>query len=214
MTRTIQYWVPIIVFGLLTAVDSSVSRAWFPWAYAAKACCVTAALLIWRGPLADIRVTARVILPSVMLGLLVFAVWVGVDKAVPYPHLGTRSGFDPDGLRTSPAWILFLAVRFYGLVLMVPVMEELFWRSFLLRYLTRHDYQALPMGAFSGFALAVVTAASAISHPEWLVAAVASIAYAFWLRRTRSLFAAIVAHASTNLALGVYVLVTGEWHYW
>lgn len=214
MTPTLHYWIPIVVFGLMTAVDSSVSREWFPWAYAAKAAAVTAALFLWRAPLADIKFSTRVLLPSIVVGFIVFVLWIGVDKMVPYPHLGMRTGFDPNGLSDQSGWFFFLALRFYGLVLMVPVMEELFWRSFLLRYLTQHDFRSLPMGDFSAFALAVVTAVSAMAHPEWLVAVIASLAYALWLRRTRSLFAAIVAHATTNLALGIYVLRTGEWHYW
>ena len=57
-------------------------------------------------------------------------------------------------------------------------------------------------------------AASALAHPEWLVAIMASLAYALWLRRSRSLFGAIVAHAVTNAALGAYVLTTEDWKYW
>jgi CAAX prenyl protease-like protein len=93
-------------------------------------------------------------------------------------------------------------------------MEEIFWRSFLLRYLTNPDFQRLKVGTFSASALWVMVAASALAHPEWLVAAAASLAYAFWLRRTGSLFGVIVAHATTNAALGGYVLVTGDWQYW
>jgi hypothetical protein len=59
-----------------------------------------------------------------------------------------------------------------------------------------------------------MVAASALAHPEWLVAVLASLAYAFWLRRTRSLFGTIVAHATTNAALGAYVLYKGAWQYW
>jgi membrane protease YdiL (CAAX protease family) len=56
--------------------------------------------------------------------------------------------------------------------------------------------------------------ASAVAHPEWVVAIIASLAYAFWLRRTKSLFAVIVAHGVTNAILGGYVLATGKWSYW
>jgi CAAX prenyl protease-like protein len=83
-----------------------------------------------------------------------------------------------------------------------------------LRYLTKYEFQTLPVGTFSASALWVMVGASALAHPEWLAAVIASLAYALWLRRSRSLFAAIVAHATTNAALGGYVLVTREWHYW
>lgn len=211
---SIDYWIPTVAFGVLTFGESYLSPAWFPAAYVFKALVVTACLFIWRVPLAEIRFDPRVVLPSVVIGLVVFALWVGVDKMVPYPHLGTRTAFDPTPLQGSGWWPVFLAVRLYGLVLMVPVMEEIFWRSFLLRFLTQSDFRQLPVGTFSSMALWVMVAASAFSHPEWLVAVIASLAYAFWIRRSRSLFGAIVAHATTNGALGVYVLATGEWQYW
>ena len=242
-TRAYEYWIPIIVFAVLTMADSKVSAAWFPAAYIFKAIAVTACLLIWRGPLSEIQIDRRVIVPSVALGLVVFVLWVGIDEFVSYPHIGTRSAFDPTHLFDTAWGITFLVVRLYGLVLMVPVMEELFWRSFmlryltdqdfhkvplgtfsalalwdfmeiLLRYLTDQDFHKVPLGTFSALALWVMVAASAVAHPEWLVAVVASLAYAFWLRKTRSLFGVIVAHASTNAFLGVYVLVTGKWQYW
>ena len=204
----------MVAFGVLTLAEGYVPLAWFPAAYIFKALVVTACLLIWRRPLQEIRFESRLILPSVILGILVCVIWISIDKFVAYPHLGSRSAFDPMQLRGTWWFGLFLAVRFYGLALMVPVMEEIFWRSFLLRYLTKSDFHQLPVGTFSASALGIMVAASALAHPEWLVAVIASLAYAFWIRRTRSLFGAIVAHATTNGALGAYVLATREWQYW
>lgn len=204
----------MIVFGALTMGEAYVAPAWFPTAYIAKAVIVTTTLLVFRTPLAEISFNPQVIAPSIAIGLGVFVVWVGLDKVIDYPRLGSRTGFDPDSLHGSAWWPTFLIFRLYGLVLMVPVMEEIFWRSFLPRYLTRADFQSLPVGTFSAMGLWVMVAASAVAHPEWLAAVVASLAYALWLRRSRSLFGAIVAHATTNAALGGYVLATREWHYW
>jgi CAAX prenyl protease-like protein len=213
-SRAYEYWIPMLVFAVFTLADSKVPHDWFPATYIVKAIAVTAALLVCRRPLREIQFDSKAIVPSVALGLVVFALWVGIDTALPYPHLGTRTAFDPTSLRGSFWGITFLVVRLYGLVLMVPVMEELFWRSFLLRYLTNPDFHKVPLGTFSALSLWVMVAASALAHPEWLVAIVASLAYALWLKRTKSLFGAVVAHAVTNAALGVYVLVTGNWQYW
>ena len=211
---TYEYWVPMILFGALTMLESYVPVSFYPVAYIVKAIAVTASLLVFRRPLADIQMNAGVILPSVVVGLVVCVLWVAIDQAVPYPHLGTRVAFDPTPLRESGWWAPFLVTRLFGLVLMVPVMEEIFWRSFLLRYLTQQDFRSLAIGTFSASALGIMVAASALAHPEWLVAVIASLAYALWLRRTRSLFSAIVAHSTTNAALGAYVLYTGSWQYW
>lgn len=209
-----DYWLPMIAFGALTMGESLISPEWYPAAYIAKAVIVTTILSFCRAPLREIAFDSRVVLPSIVIGLLVFVAWVGLDLVVDYPRLGDRVGFDPNRLVGSPWWPAFLVVRLYGLVLMVPVMEEIFWRSFLLRYLTRHEFRELPIGTFSALALWVMVAASAVAHPEWLAAIVASLAYALWLRRSRSLFGTIVAHATTNAALGSYVLATRQWHYW
>jgi CAAX protease family protein len=211
---SLDYWIPMVAFGVLTLAESYVAPAWFPAAYILKAVIVTSCLFIWRVPLSEIRFDGRVVLPSIVIGLVVFVLWIGVDKLVPYPHLGTRTAFDPTSLQGSMWWPTFLAARLYGLVLMVPVMEEIFWRSFLVRFLTQPDFRRLPVGTFSTSALWIMIAASALAHPEWLVAVIASLVYGLWIRRTQSLFGVIVAHAATNGALGAYVLATGEWHYW
>jgi len=208
------YWAPMVVFGVLTWLEGKVPIEHYPLAYIGKAAIVTACLLILRAPLADIRVKASVVAPSVLIGLIVLVLWVGIDRFVPYQHLGTRTAYDPTPLRGSALFFVFLAVRFYGLVVMVPVMEEIFWRSFMVRYLTQVDFRRLAVGTFSASALWVTVAGSALSHPEWLVGAIAGLIYALWVRRTGSLFAAIVAHATTNLALGAYVLITSQYQYW
>ena len=205
---------PTVVFGVLTALEGYVPTDLYAVAYAVKAVAVTAALLICRQPLRDIKLDFKVVVPSILLGLVVCVLWVGLDKAIPYPHLGERVGFDPYRLPNPLTRAGFVVVRLYGLVLMVPVMEEILWRSFLLRYITQSQFLSIPIGEFSSRAFAVVIAASALAHPEWLVAAVANIVYCAWLRRTRSLFATIVAHAATNAALGAYVFVTHDWQYW
>jgi len=204
----------MIVFGVLTAAESYVSVDWYPAAYLVKAVIVTTALLLCRAPLQEIRFDGKYLVPSILVGVAVFVVWVGIDEVIDYPRLGSRSAFDANQLRGGFWWPVFLAVRIYGLVVMVPIMEEIFWRSFLLRYLTDHNFTRLQVGTFSAFALWVMVAASAIAHPEWPVAIVASLAFAFWLKRTRNLFAAIVAHATGNAALGGFVLATGKWQYW
>lgn len=200
---------------VMTAAESSVPKAYYVWLYLAKVVIVTGVLVAFRTPWKDIRLKANVLVPAVLVGLAVFVQWILLDKAIPYPHQGDRISLDPFTAIEVPALrLLFLTARFYGLVLMVPVMEELFWRSFLLRYLTDSDFTKLPVGAFSWKSFSFVAIAFGLAHSEWLVAIICACAYALLLRQTRSLFACIVAHGTTNLALGIYVLVTHDWVYW
>lgn len=212
----LPYVAPMALFLALTMAEGAVPRSVYPWLYGAKVVLVTSSLFFFRRAWQhEIRFEARVLLSALLVGAAVFAQWILLDKLVPYPHLGTRAALDPFAAMPEPTLrVGFLAARFFGLVLLVPVMEELFWRSFLLRYVTDPDFTSLPLGSFSPAAFVIVAGLFGVSHPEWLVAVVCAGAYALLLRHTRSLFACIVAHGATNLLLGVYVLVTGDWKYW
>jgi hypothetical protein len=208
------YVVPMALFMALTYLEGRMT-AQYVWLYIGKVGVVTAALVACRAAWKDIRLEARVVPISILVGLAVFAEWVLIPKIVPYPPLGSRVGFNPFESISDPVMRgLFLAFRIFGLAVMVPVMEELFWRSFLLRYFTSSDYAALPVGTFSWSAFAIVAAGFGLAHPEWLVAVVCACAYGLLLRQTKSLFACILAHAVTNLALGIYVLIAKDWPYW
>lgn len=211
----LAYTAPIAVFIVLTSIEGYVPQDGYVWFYLIKAIAVTATLGVFRAPWKDIRPTARVLVPAILVGLVVFAEWILLDQWIPYPHLGSRTGFNPFAEIASPTLrTLFLVVRFYSLVLMVPVMEELFWRSFLLRYFTDSDFTRLPVGSFSWGAFFIVSGLFGLAHAEWLVAFICACAYALLLRQTRSIFACIVAHSITNLALGLYVVLARDWIYW
>lgn len=212
----LAYVLPMAAFMVLTTVENSASKANYIWLYLAKVVIVTATLLWFKRPLKDISPRANVLLPAILVGLAVFVEWVLLDKWIPYPHLGHRTSLDPFGAIDSPVLrSLFLVARFYGLVVMVPVMEELFWRSFLLRYATDDsDFTRIPLGTFSWKAFSLVAVGFSLVHTEWLVAFICACAYTLLLRQTKSIFACIVAHSTTNLALGIYVILTHDWVYW
>jgi hypothetical protein len=106
------YWAPMVVFGVLTWLEGKVPIEHYPLAYIGKAAIVTACLLILRAPLADIRAKASVVAPSVLIGLIVLVLWVGIERFVPYQHLGTRSAFDPTPLRGSALFSCFSPCAF------------------------------------------------------------------------------------------------------
>jgi hypothetical protein len=206
------------LYLVLTLAEGQFPAALYPYVYGAKALLVTVALLVtgrtWRR---EIHFDGKALLLGVIAGLLGLGLWLGLDAVTPpLKFLGTRTAYNPYQEIADPALrAAFLAVRFYGLALMVPVMEEVFWRSFLLRFVTDQDrWETLPLGAFSATAFVVVALLFGFAHPEYLAAFAYAALMAGLLRQTRSLFACIVAHAVTNLALGVYVLTTGNWKLW
>src|SRR5262249_61453435 len=99
------------------------------------------------------------------------------------------------------------------LVAVVPVVGELFWRSFLVRWLVDPDFQRVPIGKVTPLAVGITSVAFAVAHPEWLPALLTGLAWAGLLAWTRSLSACVISHAVANLALGVYVVTTGDWKF-
>lgn len=211
----LAYLAPMIAFGIGTTAEGYVPATFYPWAYTIKITAVALAFVIWRTPLRDLRAGSPNVLMSTVVGMVVFAMWVGVEEWLPYPHFGERLGFDPHTIQSEGGRLSFLAVRLTGLILIVPLMEELFWRSLAWRYvIDQDDFRRVPIGTFSATALAVTAGLFALTHSEWLVAAATSAVYGLWMVHTRSVMAAVIAHAVTNAALGIYILRTASWQYW
>jgi uncharacterized protein len=211
----VPYVAPMALFMGMTALLEPNFKGQYVWLYILKVVVVTGALVAcgkaWKS---ELRFDARVLLPAVLVGLAVFAEWIALGGFT-LSFLGKRTELDPFAAVADPTQRgLFLAFRMFGLAVMVPLMEEVFWRSFLLRFLTKEDFKSVPMGTFSAGAFAIVALAFGFAHPEWLAAIVCAVAYGLLLKWTRSLFACVLAHAVTNLALGIYVLVTKQWQYW
>ena len=214
----LPYIAPMALFLVLTALESYLPLALYPFAYSVKALLVLIALLYfhreWRS---ELHGDGKAVALGVVAGLLGLGLWLGLDALQPGGwSLGKRAAYNPFEEIANPALRYgFLTVRFIGLALLVPVMEEVFWRSFLLRCVTDQDkWKSLPLGQFSLAAFGIVAGLFALAHPEWLAAMGYAALMAGLLRHTKSLLACIVAHGVTNAALGIFVLLTGNWRYW
>lgn len=212
----LPYAAPLVLFIVLSSVESSFPRAAYPLVYGVKILLVTVAAVLAREAWRDLKFSPRDLLPGILVGVAVCVLWVGLDRWLGYPHLGVRQAYNPFQAIPDPAQrALFLAARFYGLVLLVPLIEEIFYRNFLLRYLsTREDFRDREPHRFTLEAALISGAVFALSHPEWLAAGVTAAAYTGLLAWRRSVSSCVLAHGVTNLCLGVYVLLTGEWKYW
>ncbi|MCA9268743.1 MAG: CAAX prenyl protease-related protein, partial [Planctomycetales bacterium] len=128
-----------------------------------------------------------------------------------------RAAYDPlTALAGRPLALAgFLAVRFFGLVVVVAVIEEFFLRGFLARFVVEGDWWNVPLGTASGAAAAAVVVYAGLSHPAELLAAAAWFSLGTWLlTRTKNIWDCVAMHATTNLLLGAYVLATGSWRLW
>jgi CAAX prenyl protease-like protein len=170
-------------------------------------------------PVLDLRV--RNWLGTVTMGVGVFALWIGPDLLFPgyREHwllsnsiTGHVSAGLPESERNNAAVLLLRGLR---ASLIVPIIEELFWRAWLMRWLIQNDFFKVPLGAYSAQAFFIVAALFAAEHgPYWDVGFATGILYNWWMVRTKSLGDLILAHGITNACLSVYVVAAGKWEYW
>jgi len=211
--------IPFAVFMALLAL-----RGYLPadlgldvrWIYGAQTL-IVAGLLAWywrgygelaRQNLPDARETGW----AVVVGIAVFAIWVQLDA--PWMQLGeATASFVPLDASGQLIWPL-VALRLIGAALVVPVMEELFWRSFLMRWVQHPGFERVDPQTVGVRALVMSTFVFTLAHTLWLAAVVAGLAYAWLYRRSGKLWTAVIAHAVTNGLLGVWVIATGRWEFW
>jgi len=149
---------------------------------------------------------------SIAVGLGVFALWIRLDA--PWMQIGgPTASFVPVDALGRLDWPL-IAVRWLGAALLVPVMEELFWRSFLMRWVQAPTFEGVDPRRVGPKAVVLSTFVFMLAHPLWLAAILAGLAYAMLYRQTGKLWPAVIAHGVTNGALGIWVVMTGQWQFW
>ncbi len=183
------------------------------WLYPAKVVTVAVALWAFRGEYRELlaRPAARPLLVSIALGVLVFVLWIHLDQG--WLNLGGGAGFDPRLPGGGQNWTL-VVFRLAGASLVVPVMEELFWRSFLMRWIERPDFLSVSVSNISLRAVVISSLLFGAEHTLWFAGILAGLAYAWLYRTYHTLWAPIAAHATTNLMLGLWVLRNGAWQFW
>lgn len=205
----IAYVLPFGLFALVTYLGPlfSLSPA---LVYPIKTFLVLASLLLVRKAWQEeIRLTFDPV--ALAVGTVVYLFWVGLDPVYPKPD---PQGFNPFEHAQGSVAFGLAGIRLFGAVLVVPVMEEVFWRSFAMRYLISSHFQAVAPGTFTAFSFAAVALAFGLEHHHWLPGILAGVAYGWLLVRTKNLFSPILAHSVTNLFLGIHVLATGTWRFW
>ncbi len=156
----------------------------------------------------------RRIVLSTGIGILAFLAWISPQEIFNSPP--RMVGFDPEF--APPGWpsALSLGMRFLRLVVVVPLLEEIFWRGFLMRYLIQDRFLSVPFGAFHWRAFALVALFFGLAHsgPDFFPALATGVFYNIVACRTGRLGSCVLAHATTNLLLGLYIMKTGQWGFW
>lgn len=158
---------------------------------------------------------------SILLGAAVMIAWIAPDL-ISHSYrdwwplhnslIGAARSSLPVHLKSNP---FFIVVRVIESALLVPIIEELFWRGWLMRWTIRSDFESVPVGKYTAFSFWTVAILFASEHgPYWDVGLIAGAAYNWWCVRSRNLGDCMLAHAVTNGLLAGYVLIFDQWQYW
>ena len=215
------YVLPILAFVFLLVLNSALKKIgdhfWLSsaeyWIYPAQVV-LCGSLLIWFRSEYNFK-RPRHVAFAVLIGVIVFLIWIS-----PQQFFGSSvrvTGFNPDVFAShQPAYWMTIVLRFLRLAVVVPFVEEIFWRGFLLRFLIDENFERVRVGTFSWLSFVVVTAGFGFSHSseDWIAALLTGAIYNGVAYRTKSLSSCVLTHAITNLLLGLWIMKTKQWGFW
>ncbi|MBZ5577193.1 MAG: CAAX prenyl protease-related protein [Acidobacteriia bacterium] len=215
---TLAYVAPFAVYVGLLAVQRWIPLP-VPALHSLRFAIVLGVIAVVSRPVLSLRPSVPI--ASIGVGIAVFLIWIGPDLLFGYRHSAPfENALTGHAVSTLPANLrqdrFFLALRLLTTAGLVPILEELFWRGWMMRWLMQSkDFWKVPLGAYQPFAFWTVAVLFASEHgPYWEVGLLAGIVYNWWLIRTKNLADCILAHAVTNGILAIYVLAAGQWQYW
>jgi hypothetical protein len=202
---------PFAAFLVLTSCQGHLGPSSVYWIYLLKT--LVGAWLIWEARPFVSEMRWAFSLEAVVAGVAVAVVWVGLDGL--YPRLAKpESAWNPGQLFGSAGWI-WNAVRLVGSSIVVPPLEEVFYRSFLYRYFVRLNFLTMPLGQVHWLSFIVTSSIFGLMHPDrWLAGILCGLAYQALVVRKNRLGDAMAAHGLTNFLLGIWVIWRSDWSFW
>lgn len=207
---------PFIIFLLLTFGQGQFGPASAYWFYLAKTL-VGLWLIVEVWPLVP-EMRWAINWEATVIGIAVFVMWVGLDPY--YPKLGISKAVPENsnpnlvfGGHSPLAWF-FLLVHIFGMTVVVPPLEEVFYRSFLYRFIAKPDFLEVPLNKFLPLPFFATAIVFGFEHSQWLAGILCGFAYQWLVLRKNRLGDAITAHAITNFLLGAYIVWRGAWNFW
>jgi len=207
---------PYVIILILTFVQDSFDGPQRYWLYLAKM--LVGAWCIWEVRAIVPEMRWAISWEAMAVGVLVCVMWVGLDPYYGKVEVMVKVGAPWDPFRefgdnSAMGW-LFLVVRIAGSALVVPPIEEAFYRSFLYRYLVRKEFISMPISHVHWLSLVATSLIFGFSHYQWLAGILCGLAYQWLVIRKKRLGDAMMAHAITNFLLGLWVVWKGAWQFW
>lgn len=217
---------PFLVFLALTVCQGKFGAASAYWFYLAKT--IVGAWLVWEMRPLVLEMRWAVSWEAVLVGVGIFALWIGISgewttqdslwgklglvhsQTAPAKIWNPNSQF---GQNSALAWV-FILTRILGSTFVVPPLEEVFYRSFLYRYVASQNFLSVPLNQFLPVPFFATALVFGFSHNEWLAGILCGAAYQWLVLRKNRLGDAMAAHAITNFLLGIWIVRHEAWNFW
>ena len=197
----LSYFIVLLVYllsdYLVLLFSSSLTLALF-----VKLILVSGLLVFFRK---DFKFRIKFDFLAVVIGIVIFLIWVVIDKF--YPHL--------DIVTSSIQYsTLDIILKLIISVIIASIVEEFFTRFFLIRWLIDHHWEKVELGKYTLFSFIITVLFFGLSHSRWLAGLIVGILLNLLYYKRKNIESCVLAHAVANLALGVYVVYTGNWQFW
>lgn len=208
--------VPYVLIVVLTFIQDSFGGPGRYWMYLVKMLVGLWCIIEMRSLVPEMR--WAISWEALFIGVWIFFIWVALDPFYPKFSFLFKEG-DPwnplkqFGAGSAAGWF-FVAVRTFGSAIIVPPLEETFYRSFLYRYFVRLNFTEMPFNKLHWLSLIVTSLLFGFVHYQWLAGFLCGLSYQWLVLRKNRLGDAMTAHAVTNFLLGVYIPWRGAWHFW
>src|SRR5438477_4356398 len=156
---------PLAVYAILGMFQGQLGEESRYWFYIFKT--LLGAWIIWEvRPFVE-EMRWKISWEAVVVGVTIFAIWVGLDGL--YPRLSKLDAgatpFQQFGAGSAFAWF-YIVVHIVGMTVVVPPVEEIFYRSFLYRYFVKTDFRSMPLNQFHGLSFFVTSIIFGLMHPD------------------------------------------------
>jgi CAAX prenyl protease-like protein len=204
---------PFFIFLVLTFAQDALGEVGRYWIYFGKT--LVGIWFIWAMRPVVKEMRWSISFEAVAVGVAVVVIWVALGN-VAMSKVDPAKAWNPFrvfGEGTALAWF-FVVVRTLGSALVVPPLEEAFYRSWLYRTIANPKFETLPLTYFSWASFVVTALVFGLAHNEWLAGILCAMGYQWLVLRRGHLGDAMTAHAITNFLLGVWVVWQGDWRFW
>lgn len=212
------YVIPFAVFMILLAAQDYVP---LPQSVEYALRCVILTAVLWT--FSRHKISFRLVSPfaSIAIGVAVFFIWIGPDALIPgyrqfWLFNNSLTGKASTITEAAKSDVVALFFRSLRAIVLVPIIEELFWRAWGLRWVAdESNFESMPLGTYTTQSFWIIAGLFAVQHgPYWEVGLICGIIYNWWMGKTKSLGDLILTHAVTNGVLCAYVVLFGKWEYW